>query len=82
MLALCHARARDGARTTALATQFATLVDAETDESRLAYYRGDVHGVANRIARMCDRETARRLKRILSDRFPGETLDGNEDALD
>src|SRR5918994_1642872 len=42
MLALCHARARDGACTTALATQFATLVDAETDESRLAYYRGDV----------------------------------------
>ena len=82
MLALCHARARDGACTTALATQFATLVDAETDESRLAYYRGDVHGMANRIARMCDRETARRLKRILSDRFPGETLDGNEDALD
>ncbi len=82
MLALYHARARDRARATALATQFVALVDAETDESRLAYYRGDVLGMANRIARMCDRETAKRLKRILTGRFPGETPDGDEDDLD
>jgi hypothetical protein len=38
--------------------------------------------MANRIARMCDRETAKRLKRILTDRFPGETPEGDEDDLD
>jgi hypothetical protein len=81
MLTLRHARAKDRARTTALATQLMALVAAETDESRLAYYRQDVHGMANRITRTCDRETAERLKSILADRFPGETPDG-DDALD
>ncbi len=70
MLARYYARSRDASRANAMANQFATLVDAETDRSRLAYYRGDVHGMANRIARVCEPETANRLAAILADRFP------------
>jgi hypothetical protein len=70
MLARYYARSRDAFRANAMANQFATLVDAETDRNRLAYYRGDVHGMVNRIARVCEPETANRLAAILADRFP------------
>ena len=82
MLALYHARARDGARTNEMATQFLALVDAESDEDRLAYYRGDVRGMATRIARMCDRQTAKRLVLVIDDRFPMKTLNGEVDIPD
>jgi hypothetical protein len=82
MLALYHARARDGSRATELATQFMALVDAETDASRLTYYRGDVHSMAPRIARMCDRQTAKRLATVIDNRFPMETLNGEFDVTD
>ena len=82
MLALYHARARDSARTNEVATQFVALAEAEIDGSRLAYYRGDVHGVASRIARMCDRETARRLTTLVEDRFPMNTRNGEADVAD
>lgn len=70
MLARYYARSRDTSRANAMANQFAELVDAEADISRLAYYRGDVHGMATRIARACEPQTAKRLAAILADRFP------------
>jgi hypothetical protein len=81
MLARYYARSRDATRANAMAKQFATLVDAETDASRLAYYRGDVHGMATRIARACEPETAHRLAAILTDRFPIDAA-GDEAAAD
>ena len=82
MLARYYARARDRSRTNDLANQFAALVDAEIDESRLAYYRADVHAMATRISRMCDPVTASRLAAVLENRFSMEPSDGDEDALD
>ena len=70
MLARYYARARDAARADAMANQFATLVGAETDADRLAYYRGDVHGLIGRIARMCRPVTADRLNAVLAGTFP------------
>src|SRR5215211_6915763 len=81
MLARYYARSRDATRANAMAKQFATLVDAETDVSRLAYYRGDVHGMATKIARACEPETAHRLAAILTDRFPIDAA-GDEAAAD
>jgi hypothetical protein len=70
MLARYYARCRDASRANAMATQFAALVGAETDSNRLAYYRGDVRGMATRIARACEPETAHRLAAVLADCFP------------
>ena len=82
MLARYYGRARDASRTNAMANQFAALVDAETDRSRLAYYRADVHAMTTRVARLCEPETAKRLASVLADRFPVETSDGAQTALD
>ena len=54
MLARYYARARNTESTNAMANQFAALVDAESDDDRLAYYRGDVRGMASRVTRACD----------------------------
>ena len=70
MLAHYYARSRETSSANAMANQFAALVGAETDSSRLAYHRGDVRGMANRIARACEPETAKRLAAILADCFP------------
>jgi hypothetical protein len=70
MLARYYARSRDVSRANAMANQFAALVGAETDSSRLAYYQGDVRGMATRIVRACEPETAKRLAAILADCFP------------
>jgi predicted component of type VI protein secretion system len=70
MLARYYARSRDVSRANAMANQFAELVGAETDSSRLAYYQGDVRGMATRIVRACEPETAKRLAAILADCFP------------
>lgn len=77
MLARYFARARDASRTNAMANQFAALVDAESDPSRLAYYRGDVHAMTTRVTRLCEPETAKRLAAVLAARFPIEQSDGN-----
>jgi hypothetical protein len=82
MLARYFARARDASRTNTMANQFASLVDAETDPSRLAYYRGDVHAMATRVTRMCDPETVRRLASTIAARFPIELSDRDEAVLD
>ncbi len=82
MLARHYARSRDAARTEAMANQFATLVEAETDASRLAYYSADIQGLVARITRMCSREMTRRLGEILADRFPAKSDDGDEDTPD
>ena len=78
MLARYYARSRDASHANAMANQFVALVGAETDGSRLAYYRGDVHGMATRVARACEPETAKRLAAILADRFsvnaPGDEV--------
>jgi hypothetical protein len=81
MLARYYARSRNASRANAMANQFATLVDAETDSSRLSYYRGDVHGMVTRIARACEPETVKRLVAILADRFPANAT-GDEVAPD
>jgi hypothetical protein len=73
MLARYYARSRDVSRANAIANQFAALVSAETDSSRLAHYRGDVRGMATRIARACEPETAKRLAAIVADCFPGSS---------
>ncbi|MGH2615606.1 MAG: glycosyltransferase 61 family protein [Thermomicrobiales bacterium] len=80
MLARYYARARDAARADAMASQFVTLATAENDRDRLAYYRGDVQGMASRIARMCRPETSNRLTRLIADRFPASARDGDEDV--
>ena len=77
MLARYYARARDTSGANAMANQFAALIGAETDSGRLAYYRGDVRGMATRIARVCEPETAKRLAAIVADCFPG-TSPGDE----
>ena len=82
MLARYYARARDAARTNAMASQFAALVDAEVDSTRLAYYRGDVHGMVTRISRVCEPETANRLATILANHFRVGTPDGDELTAD
>jgi hypothetical protein len=82
MLARYYARARDSRRADALANQFAALVDKEPDADRLAYYRGDIHGMATRIARACEPETANRVGGILASRFSMGTLDGDNDVSD
>jgi hypothetical protein len=69
MLARYYARARDAARTDAMANQFADLVAAEQDINRLAHYRGDVESMAPRIVRMCGPAAADRLVEVLADRF-------------
>jgi hypothetical protein len=81
MLARYYARARDIARSEEMAEQFVTLAANETDSDRLAYYRGDVRGMAGRIARACRPETADRLNQVLADRFPPNSGD-SEDAQD
>jgi Glycosyltransferase 61 len=73
MLARYYARGRDSARTDALANRFAGLVDEESDDDRLAYYRGDILGMATRISRLCEPETANRIAMILANRFPMES---------
>ena len=70
MLSRYYARSRDTSGANAMANQFAALVGAETDSGRLGYYQGDVRGMANRIARACEPETAKRLAAIIADRFP------------
>lgn len=69
ILARYYARARDTARVDEMANQFAALAAAETDPSRLAYYRGDAQGLASRIARICRPETVERFNQLLADRF-------------
>ena len=70
MLARYYARAKDAARTDAMADQFVTLAEVEPDADRLAYYRGDVRGLVGRIARICRPATADRLNQIVATRFP------------
>jgi hypothetical protein len=82
MLARYYARGRDGSRTGAMANRFATLVDEELDDERLAYYRGDILGMATRIARVCEPETANRLAMIVANRFPMESSGGEVSAPD
>jgi hypothetical protein len=81
MLARYYARARDTARADEMAEQFVTLAAAETNVDRLAYYRGDVRGLAGRIVRACRPEIADRLNQVLADRFPPDSGD-SEDAQD
>jgi hypothetical protein len=80
MLARYYARGRNGARTDALANQFAGLVDEESDSDRLAYYRGDILGMAPRITRLCEPETANRVAMVLANRFPMESSPGEVGA--
>jgi hypothetical protein len=75
VLALYYARSRNAPRTNATVNQLVKLIAAETGSSRLAFYRADVHGMTPRIARMCEPETARRLKAVVADRFPVESPD-------
>ncbi len=82
MLARYYARTHDRPQTNAMALQFATLAGAETDSRRLAYYRGDVLGMASRIARMCKPQTAELFRRVLADRFPADGTDDNDDGFD
>ena len=79
MLARYYARGRDGSRTGVMADRFAALLDEESDDERLAYYRGDIQGMATRIARVCEPETANRIAMIIANRFPMESS-GDEDA--
>lgn len=72
MLARYYARAKDAARADAMANQFAQLAEAETDVDRLAYFRGDVHGLMSRIVRMCRPPTVDRLNQVLAERFPSD----------
>jgi hypothetical protein len=81
VLALYNARSKNAPRTNETANQLAALIAAETDGNRLAYYRADVHGMAPRIIRMCEPETARRLIAVLADRFP-VNAPGDEVAAD
>ena len=80
MLARYYARARDGSRTDAMANRFAALLDDESDDERLAYYRGDIQGMATRIARVCEPETANRIATIVTNRFPMESSGGDVGA--
>ncbi len=82
VLARYYARARDAERTDAMVNQFAALATAESDGDRLAYYRGDVQGMAGRIARMCRPETAKRLGELLASRFVVGPLEGAPDPQD
>jgi Glycosyltransferase 61 len=70
ILAVCYARVGDRSRADALANQFATLVDAESDADRLEYYRFDIHGMAKYLLPQCEPETANRLAAIVATRFP------------
>ena len=71
MLARVYAVRQDASRADAMANQFAELAAAETDPNRLAYYRAEVPSTATRVARICTRETADRLTRVVADRFVG-----------
>ena len=73
MLARYYARGRDASRTDAMANRFAALVDEESNKDRLAYYRGDILGMASRIVRHCEPETANRIATILANRFPTDS---------
>jgi hypothetical protein len=75
MLALYYLRAGDSERAETMTTRFAALVDEEPDDDRLAYYRGDVHRLAKQIVRASEPETARRIKKILANRFRMQRLD-------
>jgi len=70
MLARYYARARDSSRTNAMANRFAALVDEETDDERLEYFRGDIQGMATRISRVCELETANRIAMVVARHFP------------
>ncbi|HEX2281892.1 MAG TPA: glycosyltransferase 61 family protein [Thermomicrobiales bacterium] len=73
MLARYYARVGDRPRADALVNRFAALVAEETDDDRLAYYGGDICGMARRIASKCEPETAERLMTIVTERFSKET---------
>jgi hypothetical protein len=77
VLALYYARASHNSRADSLAKQFAALVEEESDVDRLAYYCGDVHEMAWRLADMCEPETAKIIATVLSNRFPSETPAGD-----
>jgi hypothetical protein len=82
MLARYYARAKDAAAADAMANQFVTLAEAEPDSERLAYYSGDVHGLAGRIARNCRPSTVDRLNRVLASRFPTAPSEFGDDEAD
>jgi hypothetical protein len=69
MLAGYYAAGRDSPRTDELANRYAALVEVEPDEDRLAYYRGDIHGMTKQIGVMCEPQTAKRIRSILRNRF-------------
>ena len=73
MLARYYARTGDRSTADALVNRFVALVAEETDDDRLAYYGEDVHGMARRIAPKCEPETAKRLMKIITERFPKKT---------
>ncbi len=75
VLAVYYAGAGDNSGADTLASQFATLLDRETDVDRLAYFRGDIHELAGQLAAACQPATANRLASILSERLPWESLD-------
>jgi hypothetical protein len=80
MLARYYARARDGSRADAMANQFAALLELETDADHLAYYRGDILGMATRIARACVPDTSSRIATLLAKKFAMAQLDGDIDV--
>lgn len=59
----------DTERATRMVNQFVALAAAEFDLNRLAHHREEVGMMAQRVARLCDRETAEQLAGLLAERF-------------
>lgn len=72
----------DLARASAMINRFADLVSTESDEERLNYFREDVVGMSDRVARRIAPAAADRLRRAAGERFPPTTFVDAHGAFD
>jgi hypothetical protein len=82
MLARFFARARKKTQAETAVRQFIQLFSGEDDPERIAYYRGDIEGIAQRVARICAPATNLELKEVLANKLDAVPTESGSISLE